>query len=116
MMIVFQTTSSLSSNVPSTQSLKFVRRWSGDGVIQNPCSCVQGEEICTCVRTHLHYLFSCFCQHFCLIVCCLFVEINLIFIQKSCVHLKRLFFSNKINFYIHEINFFLLKVIFANQR
>ena len=116
-MIVSETTSSLNSNVPSTQSIKFVCNWSGDGGSSKIRSAAyRGSRFHdSCVRTHLHYLFSCFCQYFCLTVCCLFVEINLTFIQKSCVLQKRLFFSNKINFYIYEIGFFLHKIIFANQ-
>ena len=45
----------------------------------------------SCVRTHVHYLFSCFWQHFCLIVYCFICKnITLSLIKKkmclSCVH------------------------------
>ena len=44
----------------------------GLSVIQNAYSWVQGEGGChpSCVCTNLHYFFSCFWQHFCLIVSC----------------------------------------------
>ena len=48
-------------------------RWgSGRGVIQNGYSYVQREKGCqtSCVCTHLHYLLSCFQQHFCRLVSC----------------------------------------------
>ena len=56
-------------------SVKYVRNWWGgmERVIQNAYNCVQEGGGChvSCVRTHLHYLVSCFLQQFCLIVSCL---------------------------------------------
>ena len=45
-------------------SIKYVYKWGNGGwrVIQNVYRCVQGEGYhVSCVRTHLHYLFSFFC-------------------------------------------------------
>ena len=47
----------------------------------------------SCMRTHLHYLFSWFGQHLCVLAA-----------RGVCE--KRLFFSNKINFCCHEISFY----------
>ena len=70
----------------------------GRGVIKNAYSCVDGRGChASFVRTHLHYLFSCFWQYFCLAVSC-FICWNL------CE--KRLFFYNKINFCRQEISLF----------
>ena len=82
------------------------------GTINYVCTKLVGDEGCSkCVqlhsggrrchvswvRMHLCYLFSCFWQHFCLILSC-FISRNLTltFIQKSCVHEKRLFSFNEI--------------------
>ena len=69
-----------------------------------------------CVRTDLLYLFSCFWQHFYLIVPrFIFLKFNLTFIQKRYVRQERLFFSNKINFCLHEISFFHLKLFLLSK-
>ena len=74
-------------------------------------ACRMRECNATCVRAHLHYLFSCFWQHFCIIVSCFICRnVTLFFFQKRCVHQKRLFFSNEINFCRLEISFFYLRV------
>ena len=52
------------------------------GVIQNAYTGRRYHALC--VRTDLHYLFSCFWQHFCLIVSS-FIRRNLTFMQKRCV-------------------------------
>ena len=67
---------------------------------------------------NLHYLFSCFWQHLCLLVSCFFLFFflnNLTSVQKRCVRHKRLFFSNKINFRRHEISFFHLKLFLLSK-
>ena len=48
------------SNRPS---IKYIRNWENrGGVNQNVYRCAQGEGYhASCLRTHLHYLFSCFC-------------------------------------------------------
>ena len=58
----------------------------------------------SCVRTHLHYLCSCFGQHICLMVSFIICG-NLTFIQIRCVRQKRLFFFNEIIICRHEISF-----------
>ena len=78
--------------------------------IQNAYKCVQrGECHVSCIRTHLHYLVSCFWQHFFLTVS-YFICRNLTYLypEKS-VCQKRLFFSRKINFCRHELSSFYLK-------
>ena len=79
-------------------------------VIQYAYNCVHrgGGWHVSRVRTHLHYLVSCFWQHFCLIVS-FFLRRNLTFIQKRSVRQKRLFFSSKVNFCRHNIRSFYLK-------
>ena len=71
----------------------------------------------SCVPTYLHYLFSCFWQHFCLIVSCFICRnVTLSFIKTKCVHQKRLFFSNKTNFCCREISLFYLKFYFCEAK
>ena len=53
-------------------SIKYVRNWWGDGGSSIMRTAAYRERGChaSSVRTHLHYLSSCFCQHFCLIMSC----------------------------------------------
>ena len=70
----------------------------------------------SCVRTHLHYLFSCFWQHFCLIVSFFICRnLTLSLIKKKCVHQKQLFFSNNVSFCCHEIRFFYIKLFLRSK-
>ena len=56
------------------------------GVIENAHSCAYGERgRASCVRTHLHYIFSCFWQHFGLIVSCFICRnLTLLYSKKMC--------------------------------
>ena len=73
-------------------SIKYICKWGNGGwrVIQNKYRCVQGEGYhVSCVRTHLHYLFSCFC----LMVSC-FICRNLILpLFKRGVFVRNGYFS-----------------------
>ena len=99
--------------------IKYVRNWWGDGGSSIMLTAAYRGRVChaSCVRTHLHYLFSCFCQQFCLIMSC-FICTNLIlatFIQRRCIRQKRLFFSNEINFCRHEISSSYLKLFLQTK-
>ena len=47
----------------------------------------------SCVRTHLHYLFSCFWQHFCLIVSCFICRNLTLSLIKKDVFIRNGYFS-----------------------
>ena len=64
--------------------------------------------MCTYVRTHLHYLFSCFWHHFCLIVSCFICRNLLLSLLKKGVFASNGCFSPR-----NQV--FLLKIIFAKQ-
>ena len=49
----------------------------------------------SCVRTHLHYLFSCFWQHFCLTVSCFICRNLTLPLLKKDVLIRRGYFSPK---------------------
>ena len=86
-------------------------------VIQNAHKCVHRGGWChvSCVCTHLHYLVSCFWQHFCLIVS-YFICRNLTYLysKKKCSS-ETVIFLQEDQFLSSWIKLFLLKIIFANQ-
>ena len=55
-----------------------------------------------CVRTHLHFLFLYFWQHFCLIVSCFFGRNLALSLFKKDIFVREGYF----NFCRHEISFF----------
>ena len=60
----------------------------------------------SCIRTYLHYLFSCFGSIFVLQCVVHFQIFNITFFKKRCVCQKRLFFSNKIIYIFMKQVFF----------
>ena len=77
--------------------IKYLRNWwvrRGGGVIQNAYSCVQGEGChASSVRTHLHYLFSYFCQDFCLIMSCFIYRYSTLSLFKKDLFVRNCNFS-----------------------
>ena len=99
-------------------SIKYVHNWRGDkgGSDEMRTSAYRGRGCHgSCVRTHLHYAFSCFWQHFCLIVYDFICRNLTLPLFKNDVCQKRLFFSNEINFCLYEISFFNLKLFFRTK-
>ena len=90
-------------------SIKSVRNWKGGlGGVSSKMrkAAYRGREChASCVRTHLHYLFSCFWQHFCLIVSCFICRNLTLSLIKKDVFIRTVIFSNKINFCRHQ-NYF----------
>ena len=76
-------------------SVKYLRNWWWDGGTQNVYSCVQGQGGCHASgeRTHLLYLFSCFWQHFCLILSCFICRILTLPLFKKDVFFRNGYFS-----------------------
>ena len=76
-------------------SIKYVRYWWGNGESSKMRTAVYRGSEChaSCLRTHLHYLFSCFWQHFCLKVSCfIFKNLTLPLLKKD-VFVRNSYFS-----------------------
>ena len=63
------------------------------------------------VRTHLHYLFSCFCLTVSCFIC---RSLTLIWFKKG-VFVRHEIFSNETNFCCHETSFFYFKLFFRTK-
>ena len=80
--------------------------------IQNACS-----YYASCVRTHLHYSFSCFWQHFCLIVICLICRNLTLPLFKKKMFVRNGYFSptSSISVLIPEARFFYIKLFLRTK-
>ena len=81
----------------------------GGGIGEGHPKCVRllaggGGCHASCVRRHLHYLFSCFWQHFCLIVFCLICRNLILPLFRKDVFVRNVYFCR------HEISCFYLKL------
>ena len=74
----------------------------GMGIIQNVCSCVQGEQRIVYALTLSFFMFLLAFLSDSVLFC--FQKLNFTFILKRCVRQKRLFFSIEINLCCHKIS------------
>ena len=66
----------------------------------------------SCVRTHLHYFFSCFCLMVSTFIC---RNLTLSSFRKGVFVRNGYFFSSEINFCCNEIIFFYFKLVFRTK-
>ena len=76
-------------------SIKYVRYWWGNRWSSEITTIVHSGRCCynSCVRVQLHYLFSCFWQHFCLKVSCFICRNLTLLLFKKDVFVRKGYFS-----------------------